>query len=498
MKAIILARVSTEEQMAEGQSIPAQLAKAREYVKRRNFEIASEYHFDESSTKDRRDKFERVIEEIRTSQVPIALIVETVDRLQRSFKESVLLDDFRKQGKLELHFIRENLVIHRNSNSSEIQRWDLAVFVAKSYVLQLSDNVKRSIDHKTKNGEWPGKAPYGYANITNEDGKKWIAPDPFTSKIVVKMFEWYASETYSMDEIRIKTKKEFGITTSKGVVDFILKNPFYYGEMLYNGKIYPHKYQSIISKQLFDKVQSVKAGFHKKPFKYAGLPLLYRGMLRCKVDGFAFSPEIKRKKSGKEYVYYHCTEYDGAHGTAWLREEELTKQFAEIIRRIAVPRPIVEKISQILKASHEGKVEYHNSVLSGLQAEYKRFQGRLDKMYEHYLDGQLPEEEYLRKRKEYCEKRDAVQSKMDALEKADENYHVTATYLLKLASRAGELFESSGPELKRQILKLVLQNCEVDGVSLCPTYRSPFNLMAEGAFRTNWLPGLDSNQGHCG
>ena len=35
MKAIILARVSTEEQMNEGQSIPAQLARAQEYAKRK-------------------------------------------------------------------------------------------------------------------------------------------------------------------------------------------------------------------------------------------------------------------------------------------------------------------------------------------------------------------------------------------------------------------------------------------------------------------------------
>lgn len=89
------------------------------------------------------------------------MIVECVDRLQRSFKESVLIDDFRKQDKVEIHFIRENLVVHRDSNSSEIQRWDLAVFLAKSFVLQISDNVKRTNEYKIIHGEWIGKAPIG-------------------------------------------------------------------------------------------------------------------------------------------------------------------------------------------------------------------------------------------------------------------------------------------------------------------------------------------------
>ena len=117
--------------MLEGQSIPAQLARAREYADKKNLQIKSEYQFDESSIKDKRTKFEKVVEEIKNSKDKVALIVETVDRLQRSFKESVCFMKLRKQGRVEIHFIRENLVIHKDSNSSEIQRWDLAVFVAE-------------------------------------------------------------------------------------------------------------------------------------------------------------------------------------------------------------------------------------------------------------------------------------------------------------------------------------------------------------------------------
>jgi hypothetical protein len=50
-----------------------------------------------------------------------------------------------------------------------------------------------------------------------------------------------------------KQKKPIG----QSQVEQILKNPFYYGVMRYNGKLYPHKYPPIISKQLFDSVQGV-------------------------------------------------------------------------------------------------------------------------------------------------------------------------------------------------------------------------------------------------
>ncbi|GIW68049.1 MAG: hypothetical protein KatS3mg096_917 [Candidatus Parcubacteria bacterium] len=248
MKAIILTRVSTEEQLKEGQSIPDQLTKAREYCQRKSLEIKSEYQFDESSTKNHREKFERVLEEIKKSKEKLALVVETIDRLQRSFRESVILDELRKQDKVEIHFLRENLVISVNSNSSDLLRWDMGVMFARSYVLQLSDNVKRSIEQKLRNGEWPGKTPFGYKNITRDDGRKDIVVDEFNSKIVQKMYEWYATGAFSMLLVREKLKKDYNLNFSKGYIDAILKNPFYYGKMRFKGKLYPHRYEPIITK----------------------------------------------------------------------------------------------------------------------------------------------------------------------------------------------------------------------------------------------------------
>lgn len=45
----------------------------------------------------------------------IAVLVDAVDRLQRSFKETPLLEELRVSGKIELHFIRENLKISKDT-----------------------------------------------------------------------------------------------------------------------------------------------------------------------------------------------------------------------------------------------------------------------------------------------------------------------------------------------------------------------------------------------
>jgi DNA invertase Pin-like site-specific DNA recombinase len=494
MKAIILARVSTEDQLTEGHSIPAQLEKAREYVHRKGFEIKSEHQFDESSIKDQRTKFELVIEEIKQCDEKIALIVETIDRLQRSFKESVLLDGFRKQGKLEIHFIRENLVIHKDSNSSEIQRWDLGVFLAKSYVLQISDNVKRSIDHKLKNGERPGKAPFGYVNTRSEDGKCWIEPHPYKSKVVRRIFEWYATGAFSMEQISKKVKEEFSLTFPKGRVDFVLKEPFYCGLNRHKDKLYPHKYQTIISKELFDKVQDIKASFHKKPFKFGGLPYLYRGLIRCEKCGCSYTPE---KKKGK-YVYYHCTEYHGKCNSKWFREEELTKQFAGYIDKIYIPDDIVESIGNFLKESHKGKIEHYEAVSKELNTQYNLLQNRIEKMYEDKLDGSITEDSYNKLLLKYRAEQSNIQTRLKNLQEVDKDYYLTGIYLLKLANKAPTIFKSSEPEVKRQLIKLVVQNPTINDATLNATIRKPFSLWAKGLPRSNWLPREDSNLGHGG
>jgi site-specific DNA recombinase len=122
VKAIILARVSSKEQ-ADINSIPAQVRRLQEYAARIDFSSIEVVQLVESSTKSNRHKFDKVIDGIRRSKDKIALLTDTVDRLQRDLRESVLLNDLRKQEKVELHFVRENLVINEESNSSEIFRW---------------------------------------------------------------------------------------------------------------------------------------------------------------------------------------------------------------------------------------------------------------------------------------------------------------------------------------------------------------------------------------
>ncbi|MFH1712905.1 MAG: recombinase family protein [Candidatus Jacksonbacteria bacterium] len=497
MQSIILARVSTEEQMAEGQSIPAQLSRAREYAKKKGLTIKSEYQFDESSIKDHRTKFEQVIEEIKKAKEPIALIVETVDRLQRSYKESVLLDDYRKQGKLELHFIRENLVIHKNSNSSEIQRWDLAVFVAKSFVLQISDNVKRTNELKIKKGEWCGKATIGYLNTADEQGNKDIEPDPLRAHFIPKIFEFYATGNSSirsikkeMDKQGLKSNTKTPKSLTPSTIEHILNNPFYYGMMRIKDELYPHRYAPLISKELFDKCQAVKNGYHKKPFKYGAKPYLLRGLIKCADCGCTITPE-----TSKGHIYYSCTNYKNKHKKRlYVKESDLLSPINRLLQNISLPDEKIKRITNDLKSINESKNQFYSQTVKGLRQEYDKIEKRLSNMSDLLFDSSITTDIYDKKLKEYKERQQEIISQMSQYDQADKNYYITVNTVLNLAQRAYEIFSGSELDTKRQILNLLLQNPELKDKNLHFKLKAPFDTVLQASKCSKWLPGSDSNR----
>jgi site-specific DNA recombinase len=69
---------------------------------------------------------------------------------------------------------------------------------------------------------------------------------------------------------------------------------------------------------------------------------------------------------------------------------------------------------------------------------------------------------------------DLIQQLMDH-SKADEQFLISSSYILDLANRAYELFESSQAEQKRRLLNFVFANFSTQGSKLQYKIKEPFN-----------------------
>lgn len=89
-----------------------------------------------------------------------------------------------------------------------------------------------------------------------------------------------------------------------------------------------------------------------------------------------------------------------------------------------------------------------------------------------------------------------IDGRLALLQEAEDNYYVTASYLLELSQKAYEIFKRSEVEEKRQIIKLALQNLTLVGKQLKFEPVSPFKELVSATNRQSWWAMQDSNLRH--
>lgn len=476
MKAIILARVSSKEQ-EDGYSLSAQISRLTEFATRKNLDVVNTYQFIESSTVGKRKQFNEILKFCKSQKETIAIVADAVDRVQRSFKESITLHELVQKGKIELHFFKENLVIAKNSRSSDIMRWDFSVMAAKAYVLQLSDNVKRSLDFKMKNGQWTSLAPLGYKNYRDAGGKGAIKLDEVSAPLVKKVFEKYSLGKTSFRELTIYAKK-IGLKSNRGIdlsvsnLQRMIANPFYHGVMIQKGELKPHCYEKLISKDLWDRCQRIRTRSNKAEFKYAEKQFLFRGMIKCANTGKICSTDTK-----KGYINYIVC-YDKEGKRKYIREEVVLEQVEKIFMSIKVPEEIVQLIASDLKKQKENEMAIREHSLSQLKKDLDVITKRLDNLVAFYLDGKIDEDIYNEKSAQYKKEKAELNESIKSCNDADDSFNEMVVALLRATRDIGEVFcRSSNFELKRQLLKIVIRTLELNEGNLGFELNIPFDAM---------------------
>jgi site-specific DNA recombinase len=350
----------------------------------------------------------------------------------------------------------------------------IAFSQSKYYVDNLSENIKRGQRNKVKNGIWPQMAPLGYMNVKNGG----IIPHPEFAPLVRKTFEAYATGNFTLREVRekfnalgLKGKSDGALAVSN--YQKLLKNPIYTGLIRYSGEIYEGKHEPIITKKLFDSVQEVmmkKSKPHSKVLK----PYLYRGFFHC-VCGCFITIETQ-----KGHNYLRCTKRKNPCDQKYVREEIITSQIQEEIKKVSLPDDWAKWM--IAENAKDRQSEAQSSTLfaDNTKDDISLLDSKIEKLMTAYLESALSLEEY----------RDA------------KNTLVTSKQLLKEKLSAFEQKASNRFELTEKFLKynVELANEEVNGekIRLLQKVGSNFQIKDRTVFfepRGAWKTLLDSGFG---
>lgn len=478
MKSVLFCRVSSKEQEETGYSLPAQEKLLKTYAQTKGFKPTKVFSISESASgKKQRATFISMMNYVKKEGIHI-IVCEKVDRLTRNFKDAVMIDEWLEKNEVrQVHLVKDSLVLHKNSRSQEKLNWGIRILFAKNYIDNLSEEVKKGQKEKIRQGWFPTKAPVGYKTI-GEKGHKIHVIDESTAPLVRRMFELYASGTYSLTKLTNTLKAE-GLTgyTGKPIVRsrvaLLLQDPFYIGQMKWNDKIYQGKHSPLISKKLFEKVQATLHG--KTTPKYSKHSYLFKGLINCDECKGTVTWEIQ-----KGHIYGHCNHYRDCKQTVWVKEPDIEEQLLPVLDTLIIKnKRIQEWIRKALKDSAYDEMEYTEASINELSEQEIKLNKRLKKMYIDLLDEKITQDFHDNLKSQIQGELAEITEKLGAHNKANIKNIDMGVNIYLLSQNARLVYKACKLDPKRSLLKLVFKKLYLNEGVLTYEMTKQFTLIQE-------------------
>ena len=349
---VLYARKSTESDEKQALSIDSQVKEMLQIAERDGLEII-DIRRESHSAKDsgQRPVFCEILKDLREGRLN-GIIVWHPDRLSRNAGDLGSLVDLMDQKLLvEIRTYGQSF---KNSPSDKF----LLMILCSQAKLEndnKSVNVKRGLRMRCEMGLWPAPAMTGYLNEKRIDRKGYVMVDPERAPVMKQMFEKVAYEKWSGRKIYhwLKFDMNFRSVTSNKPLTLsniyrLLQSSFYYGKFEYpakSGNWYTGRHEPLITRELYEKVQEQ---LKRSDIKHEDKQFAFSRLMICGLCGSGITADEKWKKLAKggmaHYIYYGCNRSRNLNcKCGYIREEELVKQFVELIANLELDEKLIHK-----------------------------------------------------------------------------------------------------------------------------------------------------------
>lgn len=328
MRALLYTRVSTKEQVEEGNSLPTQKRICERYAESNGIRVVGHYCEEGESAKTvNRTKLKEMMQYCTLNKNHVdAILIYRIDRLSRETSDYLQLKSFF--GSLGIRVISAS----ENIEDSPVGRFIENVLAGSA---QFDNEVraersKNGMVDAVKDGRWVWKAPFGYKNVKVE-GRKNIAPidDRRTLELLEESWRLIDNGYSETESLKIVTANGLrnGDGKSLTIQHFskMLRNRLYMGVIeAFNMSISSKSIKPIIEEGLWIRVYERLTGRNKAPARYNKLNPEYplRGVLHC-LNGHRMTGSSPRGNGGR-YPKYHCPKCRG-QGFSFNVDETNTK-----------------------------------------------------------------------------------------------------------------------------------------------------------------------------
>lgn len=394
-KAVAYIRVSSLEQVEDGNSLVTQERLCREYCEKHNLDIVNIFiERGESAKTANRTELKKMLEFCANSKNQVSsLIIYKIDRLSRNTDDYSQLRILLKKYKVEIISITEKF------EDSPVGRF---IENTMSNVAQFDNDIRteRSVGGMKQTileGRFAFRPPVGYKRILT-NGKPDIAPSD-KAYFINRIFELTNKGFSNLEEVRQQVIKE-GFTLDNGKVPCkqhfydILRNKLYIGLIVRFGEERAGLFKPVLKdKQIFWEVQKIlrNNGIKSRNIKLDNPDFPLRR--------FVFKPDYSKKITGgwstgrsKKYPKYNFT---GA-GEVGILNGKLHKMFSEFMDSFSISNSHLSKLKSLLLLKFNKATIEQRKTTAILSDRLQSLQEKENKLVNKNIEGLISDEIFKR------------------------------------------------------------------------------------------------------
>nr|DAX68286.1 MAG TPA: integrase [Caudoviricetes sp.] len=297
----IYARVSTQEQAENGNSLEFQIDKLKAYCQLHEYKIVGEYvDAGVSGAKSERPALNKLKKDI--DKIDIVLIYK-LDRLSRSIKDTMyLIEDLFKPNNVNLISLSENFDTSQAMGMATIGM--LSTF-AQLERETIKERMMAGKIQAVKNGKNINKTPFGYIK---KDGQ--LIKDERTKDCVDFIFKKMLEGKSLHETVKLLEMSEYNNLRKWSFVfiNRMTKNKVYCGHTESLGEIIKNTHDNYINDKEYKYINELllERKTHSSKSQRNKLPAIFRGLISCPNCNRKLTPFTRKRKNGDKTMYYRC------------------------------------------------------------------------------------------------------------------------------------------------------------------------------------------------
>ena len=466
-------RVSTDEQ-ARGENIDGQKIEINSYLDTYDEPYTVSWYIDEgisgATFMHERPDGQRLMADIIDGKLDQVIVVR-VDRLAREDLVAQVIYHSFKDHNIDLVSIKERF--DYTTPTGQLMANTFSNFASYERILLKQRLASGRVKNAYK-GKWNGgNIPYGY--LRDAQGNFILDPETSQNYILIKnmMLQGHGAN-YIREQL-----KTLGILSpsgdpiwSKRTLVYMLRNPFYKGEVKYKDIQKPGEHPALISSEDFDIVQAQinQRGHRGNSYPYH----LLSGLIKCNCGkGFAI------RYTGKNHVRRYCCQHK--YETTFncqaplLDADSLEDAIVNIIMDFASkPDAIQEAMDTANQLDSESSIRAGMKRVAALERQIKGVQKLIRKKDEMYAAGTMSDEQYegdikslYEREKKLREEYIAHKQELDQAAKKDTDHKE----YIKLIRDLKKYWPQIDPEARQRAIRVLITNIQVEEEYLVINFR---------------------------